>query len=234
MKKIFFILTILNFIIKPAVALNGEDLRTACENLPVEPSLVFYTSYGKLKYDTSYTRDKLTQLGKNLGMFEEGDLASGLALVDVASEYELNTSSRKMVNGAYCIIPAEISVYIGFQNPVIYLAKDLKTGSCRYNLVVRHEKIHQQINVNALEYFIPLIFERVKEIVAKMRPMYVIEEKNIKHGTAEMTTFYAEQINALVEEFKQEILAEQRKLDNREQYRLESNICHRYEEKNQH
>ena len=136
-----------------------------------------------------------------------------------------------MNNDSACIIPQELSVYIGFQNPVIYLANDLTKDSCLYNLVVRHEQVHQQINVNALEYFIPIIYDRIKIIVQNMRPMYITSKHKIKSGTNELTIFYAEQINKLVEEFKQEILLEQRKLDNRKQYTLESDICKRYDNK---
>ena len=233
MKKIFFILTILNFMaFNFAVAQSPQsstELKSICENLETPVKLKFYTSYGKLTYDKRYPRKNLTQLGKNMGMFEEGDLASGLALVDVASEYELSTSSRKMINNAVCIIPQELSVYIGFQNPVIYLAQDLTPDSCLYNLVLRHEQIHQQINVNALEYFIPLIYQRVKLLSKQMKPMYVLSVQQIKSGTTEMTAYYAKKINKLVEEFKEEILVEQRKLDNRNQYNMESDICRRYE-----
>lgn len=234
MKKIFFILTILNFIYIDTVFAqntpNSAELRRICEQTAIEPTLIFYSSYGKLEYNKQYTRQNLTQLGKNMGMFEEGDLASGLALVDVASEYELNTSIRKMVNNAVCIIPQELSVYIGFQNPVIYLAQELEKGTCLYNLVLRHEQVHQQINVNALEYFIPLIYDRVKIIVKNMRPVYIQSERETKKRANEITAYYAAQINKLVEEFKQEILIEQRKLDNKQNYQLESNICKRYNE----
>ena len=163
MKKIFFILTILNFITFILASAQNisthEELKYACENLSIKPTLNFYTSYGKLEYNQTYTRANLTQLGKNMGMFESGDLASGLALVDIASEYELSIAARKMKNNAVCVMPQELTAYIGFQNPVIYLATDLETDSCLYNLVLRHEQIHQQINVNALEYFIPLIYK---------------------------------------------------------------------------
>lgn len=215
-------------------AVTEEELRAACEKQQANPEVVFYTSYGKLTYNKNYTRDQLSELGRKFGIFEVGDLASGLALVDVASEYELSVSSRRMINGGACITPIELSVYIGFQNPVIYLAKDLTPGTCLYNLVVRHEQVHQQINVNALEYFIPPIYERVKTIARNMRPMYVSSERLIKSGTNDMTAFYAGQINELVDEFKQEILAEQHKLDNRQQYLLESEICRRYNTKRQH
>ena len=87
------------------------------------------------------------------------------------------------------------------------------------------------INVNALEFFIPIIYKRVKQIAANMKPMYVTSKTKIKAGTDQMTTFYADQINHLVEEFKQEILAEQRKLDNRQHYQYESEVCQRYNQK---
>jgi len=214
--------------------LSDTQLKQACEAINPHTKIKFYTSYGKLTYNNTYSREHLSRLGKNLGMFEEGELASGLALVDIASEYELSTSSRKMINNGICIIPQELSIYIGFQNPVIYLANDLQKDSCLYNLVVRHEQVHQQINVNALEYFIPIIYKKVKNITSNMHPMYVTSEQHIKSGTNDMTNFYAQQINNLVEEFKQEILTEQRKLDNHQQYQLESNICQTYNTKKQH
>ena len=250
MKKIFFVLIFLNFfmvlsvnaqidtsilddkVLFSAHQQNGQaDYKGTCESVQPNPKIIFYTSYGKLKYNTQYNQKNLTILSKNSGIVEEGDLASGLALVDIASEYMLSTTSRSMTNGSFCIIPQELSVYIGFTNPVIYLANDLKPGTCLYNLVVRHEQVHQQINVNALEFFIPIIYKRVKQIAANMKPMYVTSKTKIKAGTDQMTTFYADQINHLVEEFKQEILAEQRKLDNRQHYQYESEVCQRYNQK---
>ena len=228
MKKIFFILIFTLIIFTPQLCYSFSDARSVCENTPITPQLNFYTSYGKLEYNTEYTKNNLTQLGKNIGMIESGDLASGLALIDVNSEYEISTSSYQLSNGGACIIPNEFSVYVGFQNPVIYLAKDLEPNSCRYNLVLRHEQVHQQINVNALEYFIPIIYDRVKMLNAQIKPLYVPSEQHIKAGINDLTNQYAEQINILVDEFKQEILLEQRKLDNRQHYDFESDICKHY------
>lgn len=235
MKKIFFILIILFFYTPTTSAqdnLDSAELRRVCEQLDIKPRLVFYTSYGKLEYNKQYSKKSLTKLGKKMKIFEEGDLASGLALVDVASEYELNTSIRKMINNASCVIPQELSVYIGFQNPIIYLANDLKVDTCLYNLVLRHEQIHQQINVNALEYFIPIIYDRIKMIMKGMTPLYIPAEQNVESATNDLTVHYAKQINTLVDEFKQEILIEQQKLDNRQNYQLESNICQQFNKKN--
>ena len=251
MKKIFFILITLNFIFTKSVLAkidNSElersmafaatqvnagrmDYRQACESLPIKPEIKFYTSYGKLQYNTNYSRENLTVLSKNMNLSEEGDLASGLALVDINYEFELGTKGRTMANKGFCIMPDTVSIYIGFKNPVIYLANDLKPDSCLYHLVVRHEQTHQQINVNALEYFIPLIYDRIKLMAKQMKPLYVNSEDKFKTGTDEMTAFYAQQINALVEEFKDEILEEQRKLDNRSNYTYESTICHLYNTK---
>lgn len=253
MKKIFFVLIFSIFFINSSVNAqidtsvlddqvlfyahqNSEKLnyKNACESIKPNPRIIFYTSYGKLEYNTEYNQKNLTILSKNNGIVEEGDLASGLALVDIASEYMLSTTSRSMTNGSFCIIPQELSVYIGFTNPVIYLANDLKPGTCLYNLVLRHEQVHQQINVNALEFFIPIIYKRIKQIVANMKTMYVTSKDKTKAGTDQMTAFYAKQINHLVDEFKQEILIEQRKLDNRKHYQYESEVCRRFNQKQNH
>lgn len=247
MKKIFFILTFLSFFNTALADLKNNQAKPVnipdtaninykkiCEEQNIQPKLIFYTSYGKLTYNRDYDRKNLTLLAKNNGVFEEGDLASGLALVDISSEYLLSTASRQMANGGYCIMPKEFSIYIGFVNPIIYISKDLPTDSCLYNLVLRHEQTHQQINVNALEFFIPIIYKKIKTILTKIHPLYVSDESLISAGTDDMTNFYAEKINILVEQFKNEIVAEQQKLDNREQYRYESEVCQRFEKNQKH
>ena len=69
-------------------------------------------------------------------------------------------------------------------------------------------------------------------IMKNMTPLYIPAEQNVESATNDLTIYYAEQINSLVNEFKQEILIEQQKLDNRQNYQLESNICQQFNKKN--
>ena len=148
MKKLFFILTFCIFLgLGNFVSVAAET--DVCATLKAEPEIEFTTSYGKLKYDFGYN--------------EQGLFASGLAVVGVNWEVSLNTISRVVNDTDICVVPTSLNVFIGYQDPTIFISNQLLPGSCEYNVVVRHEQTHHQINTAALEYFIPSLRRSVQK-----------------------------------------------------------------------
>ena len=170
-------------------------------------------------------------MAQQAGIFEQGVFAAGLALVNINSEYELNTQTKTLSNNDRCIMPLRLSVYIGFSRPVIYMAKELVPGSCNYNLVLRHEQVHQQINKQALEYFIPIIRRELSEEVKKIPPAYVGRMDSEDKVSAELTQKFYNAVTPLVNRLRDQILEEQRKLDSRSNYQKESDTCRAFNRK---
>ena len=160
MKKVFFTLIILGISTFSQIAYSYDD----CENIKPHPKLNFYTSYGKLEYDFQQDQMGITQVGMQYGVIEKGVFANGLATGTVKWELNISTSAQKGYNKQICATPIEIDFYIGFFQPKIYISNDLKKGSCMYDLVLRHEQTHQQINIKTLEYFIPLFKQALQKI----------------------------------------------------------------------
>lgn len=206
----------------PFVGKNG--FRSCAEILPA-PEINLYTSYGKLQYDFSRDRAHLTGAGKKFGIIEQGLFASGLAVVEVAWEISLNTLSHTLDNGQICVVPSSVDVYIGYQNPVIYVDNALKPHTCEYNLVIRHEQTHQQINKTALEYFLPMFYNAIDRIAKSVEVQEVRQVKDIDGVTAELTRQYAIRLEPLIELFKRELMLEQGKLDNHTNYEMEGQLC---------
>ena len=231
MKKLFFVLIISVIFLSASSAPAEETAKQECENLSFVPEIVFTTSYGKLIYDFSLGREELSRMAQQAGIFEQGVFAAGLALVNINSEYELNTQTKTLSNNDRCILPLRLSVYIGFSRPVIYMAKELVPGSCNYNLVLRHEQVHQQINKQALEYFIPIIRRELSEKVKKIPPAYVGRMDSEDKVSAELTQKFYDAVTPLVNRLRDQILEEQRKLDSRSNYQKESDTCRAFNRK---
>lgn len=231
MKKLFFVLIISGIFFSVSFASSEETAREECENSAVPPEIVFTTSYGKLIYDFSLGRQELSRMAQQAGIFEQGVFAAGLALVNINSEYELTTVTKTLSNNDRCILPQRLDVYIGFSRPIIYMAKELVSGSCNYNLVLRHEQVHQQINKQALEYFIPLIRRQLAEDVKKIPPAYVGRMDSEDKAAAELTQKFYDTVTPLVNQLRDQILAEQRKLDSRSNYKKESDTCRAFNRK---
>ena len=221
MKKIVFILTLLLWA-------QNSFAEGECAAYRTMPALKFSTSYGKLTYDKSKDYDELTEVGKKYGIVEQGLFASGLALVDVAYKVTVDAYRQRVKRGVYCVIPAQVNVFIGYQNPVILIAKDMDENSCEYNVVLRHEQTHQQINVATLRYFLPKLKEAVTTILKNTPPVEISTTSKTEEATQELTDNYIKQITPLIDFLKKEVLKEQSTLDDHTNYQLEGDLCRYY------
>ena len=223
MKKLFFILTILL-----GLSLSFEAAAfNRCAELKPNPRLSFYTSYGKLEYDFSKDQMGITKVGMNYGVIEKGIFANGLATGTVKWEVDVSSEGREGRNGEICAYPVEIKFYLGFAEPKIYVSRDLRKGSCMYDLVLRHEQTHQQINVKALEYFIPLFEQALNKISKEIpaEPVGAMNRAALSRGSEKIAEAYSKRIEPLINVFKKELEIEQGKLDNASNYAFENSIC---------
>ncbi len=216
MKKLFFILTLLFF---PTSGFS------ACPEISSAPKIELYTSYGKLKYDLSKNNQQITKLAEKQGIIEKGLFASGLSTINVNMDITLKTVGDIIGKYDFCVYPTTVKLSIYYSNPTIYISKQLIPNSCEYNVVLRHEQTHQQINKTALDYFLPLFNEAAKKISTNIKPINVKNLSDIDKASAKLTEEYNKKLSPLLEFFKQELLKEQLKLDNQTNYQHENTLC---------
>ena len=221
--SIFCICAALNSV--QAADAAGDGVADPCAEFRYSTRLNMTTSYGKLNYNYDYDRRSLTLLGQKYGLVEPGMHASGLSLFGIDWSVSLNPVTRESAGDAICELPTSLDVFIGFREPTIYIDNGLKKDGCRYNLVLRHEHQHQQVSIAALEYFMPRIRAEIQKALPVVRPRAVASLSATDAATEEMNGEYIRLIRPLVNDFKAPLLYEQKKLDNRENYRLESGIC---------
>lgn len=218
MKKIFFILTFLLF----SHFASAEDL---CATFTEEPQIKITASYGKLEYDFNKNTDEITQLAQKFNLAEKGLFAHGLSTVNVNFDITINTLGQPIGNSQICVIPTEVTIFLGLDSPIIHISKELAKESCEYNIVLQHEKVHQQINKSTLEYYLPMFKYASTEIIKNIKPILITDINDIEKTTGDLTKSYNQKLTPLVDYIKREMLTEQQKLDNQNNYLLESTLC---------
>ena len=218
MKKLFFILT--TFIFAPHLSFAAD-----CSAVPVNPQIKITASYGKLTYDNTKNTAEITEMAKKFNLVERGLFASGLSTVNVNFDITINTLGNLIGNSEFCVVPTDINIFLGLEKPTVYLSNELNKDSCAYNLVLRHEKIHQQINKTTLEYYLPIFKDGATAIIKKIKPVHITNIDDIEKTTGDLTKLYNEKLTPLVDFIKKEMLSEQQKLDNPGNYQFESSLC---------
>ncbi len=227
MKNVFYILIFLSFT-SFSSAKAESPLNARCKSIVKSPNVSVTASYDALTYDHTKVGRTLTRLHTSEygGDVHNGYQINGLATYDLGSELNFNLSKQKLSDGVVCFYPSDIKLEISMRNPTIYIARGIKKGTCAYEVALRHEQTHQQINMEVIEKYMPVIKNRFIEAVKKYAiasrakddvPMEVIQEGLQKK--------YLEAINPVLEEIKSEIKKEQEKLDNIENYNYEQSLC---------
>lgn len=217
-KKIFFVLTFVFFI-------NNQAVADDCSGVVVNPTILLTSSFGTLSYNHEKNTAEITDLAHSLNISETGLFAAGLSTVNIDFDIELNTMAQPVGDQAFCIIPTQIKLFLGLGSPTIYIAKELAPNSCQYNLVLHHEQVHQQINQTTLEYYLPLFKQSASKIAQSLTPLYITNTNEIKPSIKSLTETYNKKLTPLVDYIKKEMLTQQLKLDNTQNYLFESSLC---------
>ena len=226
MKKIFYIVFFANFAFFSFGA-SAQDLSAICRKKMHNPKVTITTSFGKLKYDNTKSRRAISRLHiEKGGKLLDGKLLNGISTFEHKASVEFKINKKTLPSGIYCYYPTEININIGAGNdPVIYIAKEFQKDSCLYNVTMRHEQTHQHINQSVLEYYAPIVKERMLNVVQK----YSVagSKKNISLEQAKMSLQkrYMSELKILVEEIRKETAIEQEKLDTVENYIHDESLC---------
>ncbi len=224
MKNLFYILIFASGIFFSVPATAADQV---CQKIVRPPEVTVAVSYDRLKYDTSNNNRSLTRMHLRHygGKLQSGRQVHSLATYDLKTKISFKVVKNTQPNGVVCVYPTDIELHIEMKNPVIYLSKDLNADSCVYEVALRHEQTHQQINVEALEYYMPIIQQRFLDAVKANPFMSSKSDINMTLAKENFNKSYLASINPVLEELQNEINTEQAKLDSIENYDYEAALC---------
>lgn len=236
MKKVFFALILsffsANFCLADENLLKFEE---ECKSVINKPKVKVLSSYGKLQYDftknNAYlkkeTEKKYNEQNAKMPNFLE---PVGLTKVRDNFEFNMNIGQIEVSRGYKCFYPESIDVYLGYSFPVIYVSKELKEGSCMYDVTIRHEKTHMQMYIDGLDYFLPQLKRTVKGLYDDVGVKVVKNGVDYQEVARELNEAYLSIVENKITKWREDINNEQMKLDSLEHYVLENRICEEEEE----
>ena len=227
MKKLFYILIFLSFACFSKFA-EAANANMRCKPFVSNPKVTIKAVFEPLRYDHSRAPRTLETMHRKEynGDTHEGYRINGLTPYNLKTTLEFNVLKKVFKDGVTCFYPGEITLVLTLKDPVIYIARGVKKGSCEYELTMRHEQTHEQINVEALEYYLP----KIKDSFIKAIKKYAVAGRLKDDVTLEVVQEslqkkYFAAINPLLKELEDEIATEQAKFDTLEQYNYESSLC---------
>ena len=113
---------------------------------------------------------------------------------------------------------------------MIYVSKELKEGSCMYDVTIRHEKTHMQMYIDGLDYFLPQLKRTVKGLYDDVGVKVVKSGVDYQEVARELNEAYLSIVENKITKWREDINNEQMKLDSLEHYVLENRICEEEEE----
>lgn len=199
----------------------------SCNAMNPMPTVTLKTSYGKLVHDFNYSRAELTAKFPN----EEGLTLAGVAPVSFQNRiWVKQVQVIKIDRNTTCILPTEIEVFVGYIKPEVYVNKEYSFDSCNFSHAIRHEQVHQRINVLVLQHFLPLIFEELKLAVRDVKAVKVADPSQMQQGVNKLYEHYKQRLNPVLDMLADVRKVEQSRLDNFTNYRKEWDVCRKYNE----
>ena len=227
MKKsaILVLICVCFFTAKAAAWSYGEFV--SCDAINPKPKITFLTSYGQLIHDLSTPQREIERMA---GGAEKGFFVVGLATLKPQYQIWIKDVYVKTLDQNHaCLLPSEIEIKFGYNDPLIYVSKEIDRNSCKFSQVIRHEQVHQRINILTLEYFLPLISDELQKAVRDVKAVKVSSPEQGEDGAEELMKYYQARLGPLITTFEKVLEKEQDKLDNLTNYQMEWELCRKYE-----
>ena len=227
MKKLFYILIFLSFACFSNFAV-AANMNVRCKPFVSNPKVTIKAVFEPLRYDFSRAARTLENMHRKEygGQTHEGYRINGLTPYNLKTTLEFNVLKKVFKDGVTCYYPGQVSLVLTFKDPVIYIARGVRKGSCEYELTMRHEQTHEQINLEAVEYYLPKIKDRFIATVKK----YAVagrakDDLSLEFVQESLQKKYLDALTPLLNELEAEITREQNKFDSKEHYNFESSLC---------
>lgn len=127
-------------------------------------------------------------------------------------------------SGVTCFVMTSYTMAITY-SPQIHIASELKKNSCRYNIVVAHEKKHVAIDEKILKEYLAKFEKKITEVVAKLGPRGPFPRKLLDQEQRDLLNEVTGELRPLKDKMESVRTAQQAKLDTVSNYRREKALC---------
>lgn len=146
----------------------------------------------------------------------------GLAHATFGERWQIAAHFSRQPGGVICAGLARLAVTFGFQERVVYIARELPAGTCIQREVLNHEMKHVATDEELLRQFMPGLRRRLEAVAARQGTVRARSESQAM-GLLRQPIDAA--VRDLMRDFSRERDKRQAKVDTLEEYRRVSKSC---------
>lgn len=191
-----------------------------------------------IRFNFNHTRDMLTRRTKesieewkhkhagNAWVSHDSKMhTNGLAVgaMRLETEYDMVAQPYDMYGAYYCPYVKKITVDV-YHSTEIFIAKEIKEGTCEFDAVMEHELKHHDTNWTVVQTLAKRMEADTPKIIGYLERRYVSVDKvqegfqNIRNGISDALDVYAEEMSLRKEEFNDLV-------DTPEEYERVAKMC---------
>lgn len=146
----------------------------------------------------------------------------GLSQAKYGEQSQLGAMVQPMGDGTYCGGANMLTVAFGYQERIVYVARELPQGSCIHAEVLKHEMRHIAVDEQLLREFAPTIKRRLEATLTQVKPVRARSKDQAMNALQQPVNAALRQ---MMQEFGQERDRRQAEVDTVAEYERVSRSC---------
>lgn len=188
------------------------------------PKVKVSTFEGPIRINNGHSSKQLSaKIGSHGSLSRSsGWVTRGLTKTALESQIEVGVQLRQLSNKRYCIGLQKVTAKVGYKEFRVYVARDLKPGSCEYRTTMDHEQAHVAIYKDQLRQFSLRFEQRLIRAASRLKP---IVSKSTKAGPNYFLKKLNSEFRQVFKQLSRETDSRQGRLDTPQNYRREQALC---------
>jgi len=200
----------------------GGAAANPCAGAP-PPSVTVNTPRPAAVYDRSKGVDDLAAMMGGTHASGTGFITLGVTAVEYAASITTNVQIRRQGAGPWCAYPISVTVDHGFSSaPRIYIARELREGTCKYAATMEHELRHLRIHETGLWRARAAIESAIAALVRRRMPITGGSSDEVTRG---VNAAVSEAVESAAKAVAAEVQRENDAMDTHEAYMAFSKMC---------
>ncbi len=193
-----------------------------CQQNSQSPYVSLEVNPGRINYITSRDRAGLRRLHAGYGASGGGWTPIGLTLAELGMGLAVSVRAERLADGRYCSEIAAVEATIGYDAIDVYIASEYPRGSCQYNAILDHERLHVLVFQNTLDRYYPQIERELRKAASKAKP---ILDRDPNRATRKFQSILESAARPLFRKINKAMDRENAALDTEEAYEREQSNC---------
>lgn len=154
-----------------AVVSSVSARAAACEQVRQSPYVSLTVSPGQINYITSRNKAGLRRLHSGVRSIDSDWSPIGLTMAELGLGLAVSVRAEGTADGRYCAEVASVEATLGYDVIDVYIASEYPRGSCQYNAILDHERLHVMVFQDTLDQYFSQVEETLRRAANSAKPV---------------------------------------------------------------